>query len=114
MLGLSLRPTGIGDCPIANDFSVICTSESFGDRRVGRIRLAGEYDGSERWEWSINPPMPVPSWGHGLARWRELAITAFRQAFQNFHRETSARRWADAFATRRELSQCQTMKMIPI
>jgi hypothetical protein len=63
MLGLSLRPTIIGDRPIPNDFSVVRTSESFGARRVGRIRLAGEYDDSERREWAINPPVPVPAWG---------------------------------------------------
>jgi hypothetical protein len=45
--------------------------------------------------------MPVPAWGYGMARSRELATAAFRRAFENFHRETSARQWADAFATQR-------------
>jgi hypothetical protein len=68
---------------------------------VGRVRLTGEHDGAERWEWAFNPPMPVHAWAHGLARSRELATAAFRRAFENFHRETAARQWADAFATQR-------------
>ena len=36
-----------------------------------------------------------------IARARELATAAFRRAFENFHRETAARQWADAFATQR-------------
>jgi hypothetical protein len=55
----------------------------------------------ETWVWAINPPMPVPAWGHGIARSRELATTAFGRAFERFHRETTARQWADAFATQR-------------
>jgi hypothetical protein len=103
MLRLSLRPTIIGDRPLPNDFSVIWMSESFGARRVGRIRLATEHNtrDGETWVWSISPPMPVPTWGHGLARSRELATTAFRRAFENFHRDTTARQWTDAFGTQR-------------
>lgn len=102
MLQLSLRPTIIGDRPIANDSSVIWTSESFGARRAGRIRLATEHAQAERWEWTINPPMPVPAWGHGLAKSRQLATAAFRRVFERFHSETTARQWADAFATQRD------------
>jgi len=98
MLQLSLRLTIINDRPLANDFAVIWTSESFGAHRVGRIRLATEHAEADRWEWTINPPMPVPAWGHGLARSRELAMAAFRRAFERLHQETTARQWADAFA----------------
>jgi hypothetical protein len=102
MITLTLRRTTFDDGPRQDDFAVIWTSEEFGARRVGRIRLA-EQNGSEgnRWEWAINPPMPVPAWGHGLTRSRGLATVAFRRAFENFHRETTARQWADAFATQR-------------
>src|SRR5947209_19186392 len=99
MLQLSLRPTIINDRPLANDFRVIWTSDSFGARRVGRIRLATGHAEADRWEWTINPPMPVPAWGHGLARSRELATAAFRRMFEKFHQDTAARQWADAFAT---------------
>jgi hypothetical protein len=54
MLRLSLRPTIINERPLANDFSVIWTSESFGARRVGRIRLATEHRDADTWSWSIN------------------------------------------------------------
>jgi hypothetical protein len=103
MLRLSLRPTIINERPQANDFTVIWTSESFGAHRVGRIRLATEHNmrDGETWVWSINPPMPVPAWGHGLARSRPMATAAFRHVFERFHRETTARQWADAFATQR-------------
>jgi len=76
--------------PLANDFSVIWRSEAFGHNRVGHIRLAAEHAEADRWEWSINPPMPVPAWGRGIARSRDLATAAFRRALENFHRETTA------------------------
>jgi hypothetical protein len=100
-LRLSLRPTIINGRPVANDFAVIWRSESFGARRVGRIRLAEEQNwrDGETWVWAINPPMPVPAWGHGTARSREKATAAFRRVFDRFHEETTARQWADAFAT---------------
>jgi hypothetical protein len=101
MLRLSLRSTIIGERPLANDFSVIWTSVSFGARRVGRFRLATEHRDADTLAWSINPPMPVPAWCHGIARSRELARAAFRRAFERFHSETTARQWADAFATQR-------------
>jgi hypothetical protein len=94
---LLLRPTTFDDGPRKNDFAVIWASDEYGARRLGRVRLTGEHDGAERWEWAINPPMPVHAWARGLARSRELATAAFRRAFENFHRETAARQWADAF-----------------
>jgi hypothetical protein len=101
MLQLALRTTTFDDGPRRDDFAVIWTSDEFGARRVGRIRLAGEHDGGERWEWAINPPMPVPAWGHGLARSRPMATAAFRRVFERLHSETTTRQWQDAFATQR-------------
>jgi len=98
MLQLSLHPTIVGNRPMPNDFVVIWTSDSFGARRVGRIRLATQHLLAERWEWSINLPMPVPAWGHGIARSRPMANAAFKRIFEKFHSQTTARQWADAFA----------------
>jgi hypothetical protein len=91
MLTLSLRLTVWDHGPAKDDYEVIWTSDEFGARRVGRIRLAGEHDSGERWEWAINPPMPVPAWGHGLARSRQMATAAFRRVFERFYTETTAR-----------------------
>jgi hypothetical protein len=101
MLTLSLRPTTFDDGPRTDDFQVIWTSEEFGVRRVGRIRWAQEHRDSNRWKWAINPPVPVPAWGHGIARSRLLATAAFRRVFERFHSETTTRQWVDAFATQR-------------
>jgi hypothetical protein len=78
MFALSLRSTTFDDGPRKDDFAVIWTSDEYGARRVGRVRFTGEHEGAERWEWTINPPMPVPAWGHGLAPSRGLATAAFR------------------------------------
>lgn len=104
MLQISLRPTIINDRPLANDFAVIWKSDAFGDNRVGRVRLATErsWKHGEQWEWMMNPPMPVPPWGHGLAASRDLALAAFRKSFERFHSQTAAREFAEAFATQRE------------
>lgn len=85
--------------PDESDLSVR-SGEPFGARRIGRVRLASEHAEAERWEWVINP-MPVLAWGHGIARSRQLATAAFRRMFEKFHQETTARQWADAFATQR-------------
>jgi hypothetical protein len=50
-------------------------------RAIGRIRLADERAGHEMWEWAINPPLPIPSWGAGRAPSFEDAKTAFRAAW---------------------------------
>jgi hypothetical protein len=80
---------------------VIWTSDEFGARRVGRIHLAGEHDGGERWTWAVNPPMPIPTWCHGITKSRDAAMAAFRRSFERFHADTSTRQWVDAFATQR-------------
>jgi hypothetical protein len=51
MLALSLRLTIINDRPLANDFAVFWTSESFGVRRVGCIRLASEQSWKRGEQW---------------------------------------------------------------
>jgi hypothetical protein len=104
LLQLALRPTDINGTKYENDYSVIWTSEQFGARRVGRIRLATEQNwkrDGEHWTWSIHPPMPIPPWGNGMARSLPLAQEAFRRAFERLHRETTARQWQDAFRTQR-------------
>ena len=98
-LTLLLRPTTFDDGPRAEDFSVLWTSDEFGCRRVGRIRRVNQHRDEDRWEWAINPPMPVPAWCHGLAHSRDQATAAFRRSFERLHRETTARQWSDAFAT---------------
>jgi hypothetical protein len=102
-LDLILRPTMLDAGPVTDDFSVIWRSDEYGENRVGRIRLATEHNwrDGETWEWAINPPMPVPAWGHGLARSRPMATAAFRRVFERFCSETTARQWHDAFATQR-------------
>jgi hypothetical protein len=70
---LSLRPIG------ENDYSVIREG-----RAIGRIRLADERPGNETWDWAINPPLPIPSWGVGRAPSLDEAKTAFRSAWVQF------------------------------
>jgi hypothetical protein len=53
---LSLRPTVIAGDLLANDYCVKCEGRS-----IGRIRRSDERTG--RWDWAINPPLPVPTWG---------------------------------------------------
>lgn len=71
---LSLRPIG------ENDYSVMREG-----RAMGRIRLADERPGQEIWEWAINPPVPVRSWGVGRAPSLEDAKAAFRAAWVRFY-----------------------------
>jgi hypothetical protein len=71
---LSLRP--IGD----NDYAVVRES-----RAIGRLRMADQRPDHEMWEWAINPPLPVPSWGVGRAPSFEEAKSAFREAWVKFY-----------------------------
>lgn len=84
MLQLSLRHTTFDDGPRQDDCQVIWTSDEYGARRVGLIRLASEHAQAERREWAINPPMPIPAWCHGMARSRPMATAAFRRVFEKF------------------------------
>jgi hypothetical protein len=53
---LSLRLIGL------SDYRVVCDG-----RDIGRIRLADERPDMERWDWRVNPPLPIPSWQWKLA-----------------------------------------------
>jgi hypothetical protein len=71
---LSLRPIS------ETDYSVVREG-----RAIGRIRLADERPEHEMWEWAINPPLPVPSWGVGRAPSLEDAKAACRAAWVRFY-----------------------------
>lgn len=77
-LDLRLRATGIGGDRLENDYCVL-----FNGRPIGRIR-----QGTERvsgWDWVINPPLPIPTWGRGAADDLDAAKTAFREAWDRFY-----------------------------
>ena len=101
MLTLFLRPTTINGTRLVDDYSVVWRSDELGENHVGRIRLAGEHDGGERWTWAVNPPMPIPTWCYGVAKSREAAMAAFRRSFERFHANITTRQWTDAFASQR-------------
>jgi hypothetical protein len=78
---LILRPTVIGGEKIENDFKVL-----FEGRSIGRIREATERYGFEPgWDWSISPPLPIPTWCHGSEADFEGAKAAFREAWERFY-----------------------------
>ncbi len=75
---LTLRPTVIaGDC-LKDDYCV-----KHGGRSIGRIRRADER--TAQWDWMINPPLPIPTWGVGRAASLEDAKAAFRDAWAQFY-----------------------------
>ena len=76
---LALRPTAIAGQRLENDYVVTCDG-----RRIGRIRLADERSGGARWEWAVNPPLPIPAWGKGSATTLDDAKDAFREAWKRF------------------------------
>jgi len=71
---LSLRLIGL------SDYRIICDG-----RAIGRIRLADERSEGATWQWSINPPLPIPSWAKGTATTLQDAKTAFQEAWQRFY-----------------------------
>jgi hypothetical protein len=78
---LKLRPTIIGGETSPNDFTVIVEG-----RRVGRIRQAEERIGhNPGWDWSINPPLPIPTWCVGSEDTLDQAKAAFREAWERFY-----------------------------
>jgi hypothetical protein len=78
---LRLRPTVIGGDTLKNDYVVIHDG-----RIVGRILQASERTGHRPgWDWVINPPLPIPPWGHGSADSLDMAKTAFREAWARFY-----------------------------
>jgi hypothetical protein len=75
---LALRPID------ENDYTVLREAHA-----IGRIRLADERAGHAMWEWAINPPLPIPSWGVGRAPSFEDAKTALRAAWARFYERLS-------------------------
>jgi hypothetical protein len=78
---LALRKTVIANETTPNDYCVIHER-----RGVGRIRLAEErsWQGTV-WTWSVNRPLPVPSWCNGSAANLEAAKTEFKAAWERFY-----------------------------
>ena len=70
----------IGGDKLDNDFVVI-----FEGRSIGRIRQADEHRAYPGWDWTINPPLPVPSWCAGSEDSLEQAKAAFREAWEKFY-----------------------------
>ena len=68
--------------PLQNDYKVVWKSD-FGERRVGRIRLA-ESSAQRRWEYHLYADIPVPPWGSGRADSLKDAQAAFRKVFEKF------------------------------
>ena len=66
MLDLALRPTTINGHRYKNDYIVVWRSD-FGERRVGRIRLA-ESASVGVWVYHLHADLPVPPWGSGRCR----------------------------------------------
>jgi hypothetical protein len=80
MQELYLRPTRIAGARLENDFEV-----NHQGRSVGRIREATERAGHvARWDWNINPPLPIPPWCFGSATTLESAKRAFKTAWDRF------------------------------
>jgi hypothetical protein len=78
---LTLRPTVIGGDRLGDDYVVYSDG-----RRIGRIRLPTERTGhNPGWDWTINPPLPIPTWGSGSERDLERAKSVFREAWVRFY-----------------------------
>jgi hypothetical protein len=78
---LLLRPTVLTGEKLKDDYCVFHEGRS-----VGRIMLAS--DRSWRgvcWDWFINPPLPIPAWGHGTANSLDAAKAEFRSAWERFY-----------------------------
>jgi len=84
MYELVLRPTVLHNSRPKNDYAVIWKSD-FGERRVGRIRLASEqsFQGTV-WVFHLQADIPVPPWCNGRADSLKGAQAAFRQVFEKF------------------------------
>ena len=80
---LSLRNTVINGTRYKNDFIVVWKSD-FGERRVGRIRLASEGSSGKVWTFHVYADIPVPPWCNGRADRLKEAQASFRRVFEKF------------------------------
>ena len=80
---LLLRPTVLTGEKLKDDYCVFYE----GQLCVGRIMLARErsWRGVVCWDWYINPPLPIPAWGHGTANSLDAAKAKFRSAWEKFY-----------------------------
>jgi hypothetical protein len=79
---LLLRPTVLTGEKLKDDYCVF-----YEGWRVGRIMLARErsWQGVACWDWHINPPLPIPSWGNGTANSLDAAKGELRSAWERFY-----------------------------
>jgi hypothetical protein len=77
-LDLTLRATVIAGERLKHDYCV-CRDV----RAVGMIRRNHD----RGWDWMINPPLPIPTWGVGREPSLEDAKAAFRDAWARFYAE---------------------------
>jgi len=76
-----LRPTVIAGDQLKDDYCVFRK-----DRRIGRIRRADKRSWQgERWEWHVNPPLPIPPWCNGDADSLDGAKSEFKAAWERFY-----------------------------
>jgi hypothetical protein len=87
-----LRRTVMGGDTLTNDYCVFHK-----DRLIGRIKRADErsWQGG-RWQWNVNPPLPIPSWCNGDAASLDEAKREFKEAWERFYASLTPeriRRW---------------------
>jgi hypothetical protein len=66
------------------DFLIYWATEKWGKRLVGRVKQTPAPHGVITWSFSINPPMPIPAFGHGRADTKDQALLLFKEAFARF------------------------------
>lgn len=79
----------------AEDYAVLADGD-----QVGRIRLASEHN-SPSWAWHVQILVPMPAWCNGAAGSRDLAMTAFREAFIRLKTDIGPERYAQAIEAAR-------------
>ena len=89
---MKLRSTTIGGEQLDDDYIVRADGRS-----VGRIRLSSaRVSQAQVWIWCITVPLPIPTWGEGIASSLEEAKAAFKTAWDKFSAALSyddVRRW---------------------
>lgn len=76
---LTLRRTVIAGDVLENDYDV----REYG-RDIGRIRLGHGLRAEMHWFWTINIPLPIPSYCSGKADTLDEAKDQFRKAWETF------------------------------